>query len=72
MGLYENYFNLAKMLRLFKMAPKQFSGLEQRSVVIFLVAEKCKPYDITEECLCTEKHVLVIKMFANGLNMGLL
>ena len=49
------------------------SRLEQRSVIKFLVAEKCKPckiywrmYDIYEEaCFST-------KMFTNGLNMGLL
>ena len=46
----KNYFNLAEIfiLRIFKMAANQTesSRLEQRSVIKFLVAEKCKPCEI--------------------------
>ena len=39
------------------------SRLKQRSEIKFLVAEKCKPYKILEECVrCMEKkHVLIKK-----------
>ena len=40
--------------------------LEQRSVIDFLVAEKCKPCG-----MCTEKNVLVQKRFTNWLNVDL-
>ena len=49
------------------MAAKQ---TERSSPVIkCLVTEKCKPCDIYRR-MCIEKHVLVRKMFTNGLNMG--
>ena len=49
-GLEQKYFNLTEIfvLRLFKMVTNktECSKLEQRSVIKFLVAEKCKPYEI--------------------------
>ena len=55
----KDYFNLVKILvlRLFKMAenPKECSRLEQKSVIKFFVAEKCKPWEIYG------------RMFTNGL-----
>ena len=49
-GLYKNYFNHTKIfvLRLFKMATNknEYSRLEQRSVIKFLMADKCKPCEI--------------------------
>ena len=41
------------------------SRLEQKSVIKFLVAEKCKPCEIYRR-MCTEKHVLAKKMFKIG------
>ena len=63
----KNYFNLTKIsiLQLFKMASnqKKCSRLEQRSVIIFLMAEKCKQCKIYRKMcdMCTKKHVLVKK-----------
>ena len=73
----KNYFSLAKVfvLRLFKVVANQTecSRLEQRSVIKFLVAEKCNPcetyrkmYDVFRETYFIEK-----KMFTNWLKIGL-
>ena len=50
------------------------SMFEQRSVFNFLVAEKCKLYEIYGRMYkCKEKQDLVLrKMFTNGLNMRFL
>ena len=46
----KNYFNIVKIfvLKLFKKVENQteYSRLEQRSVIKFLLAEKCKPCEI--------------------------
>ena len=46
------------------------SRFKQRPAIKFLVAEKCKPYEIYTR-MSTEKHVLVKTIFTNGINMGL-
>ena len=56
----KNYLNLAKifLLRLFKMAANQTALQEQRSVIKFLAAEKCKINKFADACMmCIEKHV---------------
>ena len=59
----KNYFNITKifLLRLFKNMSNQTecSRLEQRSVIKFLVAEKCKPCEIYRRIydVYTKKHV---------------
>ena len=70
-----NYFNLAKIfvLRLFKMEANQieYFSLEQRSVIKFLMSEKCKLYEIYRGMrdifgeICFSQ-----KMFANGIDIG--
>ena len=54
---------------------KQYSRLEQRSVIKFLVAEKCKPCEIYRMCdmyrEIFKKIFLYHKMFTNGWNVGL-
>ena len=48
------------------------SRLEQRSTIKYLVTEMCKICEIYRRtCVCSEKHVLVEKMFTNGLNLDL-
>ena len=64
----KKYFNLANIfvLRLFKITAYQIEcfRLEQRSVIKFLVAEKCKPYEDREKCVVyKEKHVLVKNVY---------
>ena len=71
----KNYLNLAKIfvMRLFKMAASQreSSSLEQRSVINFLVAEKCNPCEIykrmcdayREACFSQENVYKWIKWF---------
>ena len=71
----KNYFNLAKVfvLRLFKMAANHCCRLEQRSVIKFLVTEKCKQCEIYKRmCDVYGKACFSLKMFTNGLNIGLL
>ena len=42
----------------------ELSRLEQSSVIKFLFAEKCKPYEITAEYIMrTEKHVFLKNVF---------
>ena len=51
------------------MATNQCSRLEQRSVIKFLVGEKCKHVKFIEEyVMITEKNVFVKIMFINGPN----
>ena len=48
------------------------SRLEQRFVIIFLVAEKCKPCEIYKRtCDVYQEACFGQKMFTNGLNMDL-
>ena len=59
----KNDWNLTKIFVriLFIMVPNQreCTRLEQRSVIKFLMAEKCKLCEISKECVkCTEKPVL--------------
>ena len=60
-------------LRQFKIATYQTecSRLEQRSVIKFLLVEKCKPYEIYKRMCneCWEACFCFKKMFTNGLNM---
>ena len=71
-----HYFNLAKIfvLRLFKPVAHQTdcSRFEQRSVIQFLMAKKCKPCEIYWRlCDAQGETCFSQKMFANWLNMGL-
>ena len=48
------------------------TGLELRSIIKSLLAKNYNQVKFTEEYVtCAEKHVLVKKMFKNGVNMGL-
>ena len=47
------------------------SKLEQRSVIKFLLAEKCKPYEFTEECVMFGETCFSKNIFTNRLNMYL-
>ena len=72
-----NYFNHAKifLLRLFRMVANTtvYTRLEQRSLIRFLVAEKCKPCEIYRRMYNVyRKAFLVQKIFTDELNMGLL
>ena len=63
----KNDFNLSKIfvLRLFKMVANQCSSLEQRSIIKFFMAKKCKLCEIyREECFNQ-------KIFTNVINMDL-
>ena len=46
----KNYSNLANIFVL-RLSKTEWSRLEQTSVIIFLVAEKCKPGEISEKCM---------------------
>ena len=72
----KSYFNLLKifLLRLFKIAADQTvcSKLEGRSVIKYLLAEKCKPCEIYwRMCDVHGEACFSQRMFTNGLNMGL-
>ena len=50
----------------------EFTRLEQRSVIKFFCwLRNANHLRFTEYVMCTEKHVLVKKMFTYGLNIGL-
>ena len=73
----KNHLNLTKifLLKLFKMAKNQtdHSRFEQKSVIRFLMAKKCKPCHIyTRMCDVWRKTCFSQKMFTNRLNIGLL
>ena len=70
----KNYSNFTKIfLRLFKMATNNTEcfRLKQRSVIKFLVDEKCEPYEIYRRMYMYVEAFFLVKMFVNGLNMGL-